>query len=237
MSNPILSFTSVVKRFGERTALDHLDLTLQAGEVYALLGPNGAGKTTTINLALGFLRADAGSVHVCGVDCGTRRSRALEHIAYIPEQVALYPDMNVRENVAYFTTLAGLALTDKAIAHALIEAGLGAETHHRSVKACSKGMRQKIAIAIAIARNAKLLLFDEPTSGLDPSAAAQLTIMIRAAADRGSAVLMATHDLYRVSEVATRVGILRAGRLVREADPSSFDPGALDRLYAEALAA
>ena len=237
MNHPILSLSNVFKRFGERTVLDGLDLTLRAGEVYALLGPNGAGKTTTLNLALGFIRADEGSVQVCGVDCGAQRLRALELIAYIPEQVALYPDMNARENVAYFTTLAGLGLTDTAIAQALIEAGLPPEAHGGSVRAYSKGMRQKVAIAIAIARKAQLLLLDEPTSGLDPSAAAQFGELVRAAAGRGSAVLMATHDLYRVREVAGRVGVLKAGKLVREVNPSALEPAALDRLYVEALAA
>jgi ABC-2 type transport system ATP-binding protein len=237
MNDSILSVDGAVKRFGDRVALDRLDLTLGAGDVYALLGPNGAGKTTTINLALGFLRADEGSVQVCGVDCGARRLRALEHIAYIPEQVALYPDMSARENVAYFTTLAGLCLTDQAIERALAEAGLPAETHDRNVKGFSKGMRQKIAIALAVARNARLLLLDEPTSGLDPSAATQLTTLIRATATKGAAVLMATHDLYRVREVANRVGILRAGKLAREVDPASFDPAGLNRLYTEVLAA
>jgi ABC-2 type transport system ATP-binding protein len=237
MSDAILSITHVVKRFGQRVVLDGLDLTLQAGEVYALLGPNGAGKTTTLNLALGFLRADEGSVHVCGLDCSRKRLHALEHVAYIPEQVALYPEMTARDNVAYFTTLAGLALKDADITEALTEAGLPASTHDGSVRAYSKGQRQKVAIAIAIARKARLLLLDEPTSGLDPSAITQFSALIRAASRRGSAVLMATHDLHRVREVAARVGVLRNGRLMCEVNPASLEPAELVRLYVEALAA
>lgn len=233
---PVLALRGVCKRFGARTALDGLELALGSGEVYALLGPNGAGKTTTINLVLGFLRADAGEVRVCGTDAGAEPIVARAQIAYIPEQVALYPNLSGLENLRYFATLAGLDLGRDAAGRLLGEAGLAEEARTRPAAAYSKGMRQKVGVAVALARSARLLLLDEPTSGLDPSAAADFSGTVRAAADRGTAVLMATHDLYRVREMADRVGVLAAGRIVEELDPKSLDHVALEQLYIERLA-
>jgi ABC-2 type transport system ATP-binding protein len=233
----VLSIRNVHKKFGTRTALDGLDLALCEGEVLALLGPNGAGKTTTINLILGFLKADAGSVKVCGLDAAVEPLRAREHIAYIPEQVALYPTMSGLDNLRYFTTLAGLVLDDAKLQQLLTDAGLAAEAQRRQARSYSKGMRQKVGIAIAMARAAKLLLLDEPTSGLDPSASAEFSQVVRAAAARGTAVLMATHDLYRIKELADRVGVLHRGKIVDDIDPKALDHVALEQLYMERLSA
>ncbi|KQP67722.1 ABC transporter ATP-binding protein [Methylobacterium sp. Leaf112] len=233
---PVLAIGDVVMTFGRRRALDGLTLTLHAGEVFALLGPNGAGKTTTINLILGFLKAESGTVRVCGIDAGAAPIAARAAIAYIPEQVALYPTLSGRENLRYFTTLAGLALSRDAADRLLAQAGLATEAHARKAATYSKGMRQKVGIAIALARRARLLLLDEPTSGLDPSASADFSAVVRAAAARGTTVLMATHDLYRVKEVADRVGVLQTGRIVEEISPAHLDHAALERLYIERLA-
>jgi ABC-2 type transport system ATP-binding protein len=233
----VLSMIDVRKLFGARAALDGLNLELSAGEVLALLGPNGAGKTTTINLILGFLKADAGKVAVCGIDAAVDPLRARELIAYIPEQVALYPAMSGLDNLRYFTTLAGLVLEDAQLTALLTEAGLAVEAQRRAARSYSKGMRQKVGIAIAMARSAKLLLLDEPTSGLDPSASAEFSQVVRAAAARGTAVLMATHDLYRIKELADRVGVLHQGRIVEDIDPTTLDHVALEQLYMERLSA
>ncbi|MBA9071568.1 ABC-2 type transport system ATP-binding protein [Methylobacterium sp. RAS18] len=234
--DPVLAIRAAVKRFGARTALNGLDLTLQAGEVFALLGPNGAGKTTTINLILGFLKPDAGAVRVCGIEAGANPNGAGGQVAYIPEQVALYPGLSGLENLRYFATLAGLDLTTDASRRLLTEAGLPDEAHGRPAASYSKGMRQKVGIAVAHARRARLLLLDEPTSGFDPSAAADFSVTVRRAAERGAAVLMATHDLYRVREMADRVGVLSRGRIVEEVDPKTLDHVALERLYIKRLA-
>lgn len=232
-----LSIDRVEKRFGARSALSGLNLTLREGEVYALLGPNGAGKTTTINLILGFIEPDAGRVSVCGVDTHLQTVNARALIAYIPEQVALYPALSGLENLRYFTTLAGLSLDESRRRQLLIDAGLAEEAHQRKASSYSKGMRQKVGIAIAIARQAKLLLLDEPTSGLDPKASAEFSAVVRNAARRGTAVLMATHDLYRIKEVADRVGVLHNGRIHVEIDPATVDHVTLERLYIEQLEA
>lgn len=230
-----LDIRAAVVRFGDHEALSGLDLTLQPGEVYALLGPNGAGKTTTINLILGFQPADAGQVMVSGIDAQKDPVAARTVIAYIPEQVALYPHLSGVDNLRYFAALAGLKLDDAALRYLLQDAGLDVQAHDRKCSGYSKGMRQKVGIAIAIARDARLLLLDEPTSGLDPSASADFSKVIRLAAERGTAVLMATHDLYRVREVANRVGILSSGRIGRELDPKTLDHVELEKIYIEEL--
>lgn len=227
----VLDLHRVSRRFGPHVALDNLSVRLHAGDVYALLAPNGAGKTTTLNLILGFLQADAGSITVCGVDLAADPVAARQALAYLPEQVALYPELSGVANLRYFTLLAALRLDDTALRRLLTEAGLAASAHDRLAATYSKGMRQKVGIAIAFARNARLLLLDEPTSGLDPGASAELSCIIRTVAARGVAVLMATHDLYRIDEVATRVGLLHGGRIVREINPRSADPELLEQFF------
>ncbi|WP_339348548.1 ABC transporter ATP-binding protein [uncultured Sphingomonas sp.] len=232
-----LHLDGVSLAFGGHRALDALSLTLAPGEVYALLGPNGAGKTTTINLILGFLAPDSGAIAVDGVDAVADPLAARARTAYLPETVMLHPALTAIENLRYFTLLAGRRI-DAARARALLtDAGLQGEAHGRRAGGFSKGMRQKVGVAIALAKEARLLLLDEPTSGLDASAANDLSTTIRAASARGIAVLMTTHDLFRVHDVAGRLGILRDGRLIDERATASLDPAALERLYLAALAA
>ncbi|NUO77539.1 MAG: ABC transporter ATP-binding protein [Lysobacter sp.] len=231
-----MHLVDVRKQFGDRTALESLSLTIAPGEVYALLGPNGAGKTTTLNLILGFLRADAGRIEVAGVDAGGDPLRARAHIAYLPETVMLHPALNAIENLGYFAMLGGRRLDDAQARALLSEAGLQEEAHARRAAGFSKGMRQKVGLAIALAKNARLLLLDEPTSGLDAGAANDLSHGVRAAAGRGVAVLMATHDLYRVKDVAQRLGILRGGRLLVERPTQALSAAEIEALYLEQLA-
>ena len=223
--------------FGGRPAVEDLDLTLQPGEVYALLGPNGAGKTTTLNMILGFLKPGRGSIDVDGVDAVRDPLGARRRIAYLPETVMLQPNLTAVENLRYFSLLAGRKIDTAAARRLLGEAGLQAEAQDRRSEGFSKGMRQKVGVAIALAKDAHVLLLDEPTSGLDASAANDLAVLIRSASQRGLAVLMATHDLFRVKDVAHRLGILRGGRLLDERDAASLGPVELEQLYLERLAA
>lgn len=231
-----LKLDSVSIAFGAVHAVENLSLHLQPGEVYALLGPNGAGKTTTLNMILGFLRPDRGSITVADIDAAADPLGARARIGYLPETVMLHPSLSAIENLTYFALLAGRKI-DAATAHRLLdEAGLQPEAHERLAGNFSKGMRQKVGVAIALAKQAQLLLLDEPTSGLDASAANDLSNVIRTASQRGIAVLMATHDLFRVKDVADRLGILRAGRMVDERDAATLDPVALEQLYLQRLA-
>ncbi|MEM0962170.1 MAG: ABC transporter ATP-binding protein [Bacteroidota bacterium] len=231
MSAPILHARGLTKRFDGATAVDALDLTVNAGEVYALLGPNGAGKTTTINLFLGFLVPDAGAALVDGLDVQAEPLETKHRLAYLPEQVALYPSLSGVENLKYFAALAGHDLSDADLAGFLDQAGLQREAHSRRAGTYSKGMRQKVGIALALAKGAKALLLDEPTSGLDPSASAEFSGLVRQLANSGAAVLMATHDLFRVKDTATRVGVLVAGRLREEVASEALPTTDLEALY------
>jgi ABC-2 type transport system ATP-binding protein len=231
----VLSAERLTKRFNGTTAVDDLSLAVEAGEIFALLGPNGAGKTTTINCFLGFLAPDSGRVTVNGLDVATHALETKRRLAYIPEQVSLYGYFSGVENLAYFCELGGMRHSDPALRRFLSEAGLQTEAHDRRVSGYSKGMRQKVGIAIAIAKDARALLLDEPTSGLDPSASHEFCVLLRRFAGRGAAVLMATHDLFRAKEVAARVGIVRHGKLVQTLTAAELSHTGLEKLYLEAM--
>ncbi len=232
-----LELSSVSKSFDVHAAVKGLNLHLAPGEVYALLGPNGAGKTTTLNMILGFLKPDSGLIRVDGVDAVADPLAARALVAYLPETVMLHPTLSGIENLTYFALLAGHRIDTVTARRLLADAGLQADAHDRRAEGYSKGMRQKVGVAIALAKDARLLLLDEPTSGLDASAASDLSQLIRAASDRGIAVLMATHDLFRVKDFAHRLGILRDGRLVDERDAATIGPVELEQLYLDRLAA
>jgi ABC-2 type transport system ATP-binding protein len=154
-------------------------------------------------------------------------------LGYVPELVQLYPNLSGLENLEYFTTLAGESLDRKTLLEQLERVGLEPAAADRRVALYSKGMRQKVGIAIALARRAKALLLDEPTSGLDPKAANELSELLASLSGAGVAVLMATHDLFRAKEVGHRVGIMRQGRLVSVLETASLGHADLERIYLE----
>jgi len=225
------------KRYGSTVALHALDLSVAPGELYALLGPNGAGKTTTINCFLGFLAPDGGRVTIDGLDVAQHPLETKQRLAYIPEQVNLYGHFSAAENLAYFAQLGGHHYAPAELRELLAAVGLQPEAHERRVSGFSKGMRQKVGIAIALAKRAKALLLDEPTSGLDPSASHEFSQLLARLRGQGVAILMATHDLFRAKEDATRVGIMRRGTLVRELSADEIRGTDLERLYLEAMRA
>ncbi len=236
-TRPILEIRNVTKTFRNSPAVVDLSLTIEAGSIYALLGPNGAGKTTTINMILGFVEPSAGEILVDGLSVTANPLASRARIAYLPEMVALYPMLTGIENLHYFALLAGKDLNEATCRKLLTEAGLQPDAHERRAGFYSKGMRQKVGVAIAKAKDASLLLFDEPTSGLDPTASSEFYAMLRDLAGRGMAVLQTTHDLWRVHEAATHIGILRAGRLVEKVDPRTTTAADLERIYVQRLAA
>jgi ABC-2 type transport system ATP-binding protein len=231
----VITVDRIVKRFGTHLAVDDVSFNVAPGELFALLGPNGAGKSTTLACLLGFERPDDGHALIDGIDVAQDAPAARSRVAYIPEQVNLYETFSGVENVAYFAALAGHRYSVPDIVALLSRVGLQAEAHHRRTATYSKGMRQKVGIAIAMAKRARALLLDEPTSGLDPSAAHEFAQALAALRKEGVAVLMATHDLFRTLQDATTVGIMREGRLVAKHRGTSLTHDALERLYLEAL--
>ena len=231
---PLLEARGLSKDYGSTRALDSLDLAIASGEVYCLLGPNGAGKTTTINLFLGFVAPSGGQALVSGLDVATHDRETKQQLAYIPEQVMLYRNLSGLENLEYFAGLSGSgSLGRERLADVLAEAGLERDAVDRRVSEYSKGMRQKVGIAIAMAKEAVALLLDEPTSGLDPKASNEFSALVERLRNRGVAVLMATHDLFRAKDTGTRVGIMRYGRLVAELSTDEIGHADLERIYLE----
>jgi ABC-2 type transport system ATP-binding protein len=226
----IIETRRLVVKYGQRKVVNRLDLAVDAGCVYALLGGNGAGKTTTLNALLGFVAADAGEVMIEGVTLA-QNPKSPRKLAYLPENVALYPYMSGVENLRYFCALADIKLTAAAARALLNDAGLPAQAQDARVATYSKGMRQKVGLSIAYARQTRGMLLDEPTSGLDPSAANDFAQRIRAAGNAGMAVLMATHDLFNAKQVADRIGIMKEGRIVAEIDAHRVGHQELEDLY------
>ncbi|HIA03524.1 MAG TPA: ABC transporter ATP-binding protein, partial [Myxococcales bacterium] len=192
------------------------------------------GKTTTIQLFLGFIEPTSGSARIKGLEVREHALETKKYLVYIPENVMLYPNLSGLENLEYFTTLAGCGDVEAGeLRTTLIQAGLPEEAVDRPVGTYSKGMRQKVGIAMAIARRAELLLLDEPTSGLDPKASNEFSHLVTSMRDQGVAVLMATHDLFRSREIATRIGIMKQGVLVAQLDASDVSHTDLERIYLE----
>lgn len=220
------------KAFNGVAAVDSLDLTIQPGEVFCLLGANGAGKTTTINLFLNFIEPTSGEARISGLNVVEHSLETKKRLAYIPEQVTLYRNLTGLENLRFFSRLAGAAPdSDPELLAILAQAGLTEAQARQRVASYSKGMRQKVGIAITIGKRAEALLLDEPTSGLDPKAANDFSVLVADLAKRGVAVLMATHDLFRAKEMGNRVGIMKHGRMVDVLDTAQLGHQDLETIY------
>lgn len=227
------------KRYGDKIALKDLSLSIDAGQILALLGDNGAGKSTTLNLLLHFIGSDSGQVIIDNqpIDGNNKRAvqMARQQMAYLPEQVILYEQFNAIENLQYLAKLSGIKADMCAIERGLNQTGLDALMWFKPLKSYSKGMRQKVGIAFAIIRNAKILLLDEPTSGLDPSATKEFVAIVQQLAQQGTAVLMVTHDLDCAGSLADKVMILSQGQVVDEFANQDITPGVLKRRYHQAI--
>lgn len=229
MTDPI-HLHDVTLCYGEHRVLDRLTLSVAPASVTALLGGNGAGKSTTLSVLLGFARPASGTVAVCGIDPAADPDGARRRIAYLPENVALYDHLSAAENADYLLTLSGQRRDRAAITEAFAASGLQERAWDQRLGGFSKGMRQKVAIAVALLREVPVLLLDEPTSGLDPRATADFNALLASVRDRDTAVLMVTHDLLSAADVADRIGFLEGGRLTDEvaaSGPDRFDLRAL----------
>lgn len=232
---PLLEAVNLTKRYQHAVALDGLTLRIEPGEVFCLLGQNGAGKTTTINLFLGFIEASSGQAMIHGKEVRPGDGAYRKHLAYIPEVVQLYGNLSGMENLDFFSRLAGFRYDSNSLSGWLQRSDLPADAHHRRLSGYSKGMRQKVGIAIALAKHADIILMDEPTSGLDPKASAEFTETCRALANEGKSIFMATHDLFNAVNTGTRIGIMKQGRLVHTLNARDIDASALQQLYLETI--
>ncbi len=231
----MLQAKNLSKTYGEQTALYSLNLTINEGEIFALLGQNGAGKTTTINCFLGFIEPSSGTASINGISVADNALETKKYLAYIPETVMLYPYLTGIENLEFFSSLAGFSYGKEELSSFLNKAGLQNTAQTQRLEGYSKGMRQKVGIAIAMAKKAKALLLDEPTSGLDPKASNEFSEILRELAKNGTAVLMATHDIFRAKEVAHRIGIMKEGNLVSVINAKDISANELEELYLQTV--
>ncbi|EAY28009.1 ABC transporter ATP-binding protein [Microscilla marina] len=227
----MLEAKNLSKKYGDKVAVHQLNLAINPGEIFCLLGANGAGKTTTINLFLNFITPTEGQVSIKGINVAKQPLETKKHLAYIPENLMLYANLSGLENLAYFSGLAGKKFSKAQLIGFLQEAGLQDAAHKQRVQKYSKGMRQKVGIAIALAKNAEVLLLDEPTSGLDPKASNEFAKLLQKLKEQKVATLMATHDLFRAKETGTHVGIMKEGQLVEHLTTQEINHSDLEKLY------
>jgi ABC-2 type transport system ATP-binding protein len=232
---PVLRALQLSKEYKDTTALNNLNLEINRGEVFCLLGQNGAGKTTTINLFLGFIAPTRGKVLINEIEVKSNNAETKKMVAYIPEIVQLYGNLTGIENLDFFSRLAGFSYTKEALSNFLDSTGLQREAHEKKLLSYSKGMRQKVGIAIALTKNADVIFMDEPTSGLDPKATAEFTTICKRLAAEGKTIFMATHDIFNAVNVGSRIGIMKQGTLIHSVDTSNITANELQRLYLETI--
>ena len=213
----VLDCRGLRRRFGEIVAVDGVGFGIAAGETYGLLGPNGAGKTTTISMIAGLLERDGGAVTVDGEPMTTRFVRAKSAIGYVPQDLAIYPDLSGRENLMFFARLYGMPTAEarRRIAEVLTLTGL-ADRAGDQAKHYSGGMKRRLNIGIGLLHRPKLLILDEPTVGVDPQSRNAILDSVAALSGAGMAVLYTTHYMEEAERLCDRIGIIDHGKLIAE---------------------
>lgn len=222
-----LTLRALTKKFGDKVAVNALDLDVRAGELYALLGPNGAGKTTTLRMVAGLVKPDAGSIQIFDADALADPRPAKGMLAWLPDEPALYDKLTAWE---YLEFIAGLWGVGAKVAHERAEGLLKVlelwDNRNERTEGFSRGMKQKTALAGALIHDPKLLMLDEPLTGLDASIARQVKDLLQARVRAGGAVILTTHILDVAERLANRIGIIQHGKLLAE--------GTLDELRGRA---
>ena len=222
MSDVVIELHNLVKKFGNFTAVDHVTLSVERGEVVGYLGPNGSGKTTTMRVLLGLLRPTSGSARVLGFDVATEAEKLRPLVGYMSQKFALYEDLTVRENLVFYAGIYGLtpALARPRVKEVVALVGL-ANRENDLARTLAGGWRQRLALGIAIVHRPQLLFLDEPTSGVDPEARRAFWDMIYTLAQGGATVFVSTHYMDE-AEHCGRLGIMNRGRLLALDSPSAL---------------
>lgn len=226
---------NLTKKYGNNYAVKDLSLKVNQGEILCLLGANGAGKSTTINMLLNFVEPTSGSAKINDLEVKSNPIKTKEFLTYIPENLMLYPTLSAIENLDYFTQLSNRSFSKTQLQTFLSEAGLQEQAHSDRIQSFSKGMRQKVGIALAIAKESKVLLLDEPTSGLDPKSSNDFSNLLLKMKNNGVAILMATHDLFRAKDISSHIAIMRDGELQKHTPTEDIDLKDLESLYLEIM--
>lgn len=211
----IVKVNNLVKRFGDRIAVDNLSMSIEEGEIFGLLGPNGAGKTTTINSLIGMTKNDGGSIEIFGVDFKNNENKVKKQIGVVPQDIALYDELSAYENVCYFGRLYGLSGTKlkEAANEALEFVGL-LDRRKESPKKFSGGMRRRINIACGIVHHPKLIIMDEPTVGIDPQSRNHILESIKKLNKAGSTIIYTSHYMEEVEDICTKILIIDHGKVI-----------------------
>jgi len=235
----MIKIDKLTKRYEDGVmALDHVSYTVEPGEVFCLLGANGAGKTTTINILLDFIPPTSGSASINGYDCNKFPLEAKKYVSFVSENVQLYGMFTARQNLAFFSELAGKkGLGTDDFADIIRRVGLPERALKMRLRHFSKGMRQKLGIAIALLKDPPAILMDEPTSGLDPTSGLEFLDLLRQLRDNGKAIIMTTHDIFRAKIIADRVGIMKQGRLVAVRERQDLLNADLGEIYTHEMQA
>ncbi len=228
----VIETQDLTKHYGPVIAVDHLTLTLQAGQVFGLLGPNGSGKTTTILMLLGLTEPTSGVVRVLGHDPSRNPLEVKRRVGYLPDSVGFYDDLTARENLRYTARLNGLSRQEAGarIEEVLSRVGLTAVADRRA-GAFSRGMRQRLGLAEVLLKRPEIAILDEPTAGLDPEAAMEFLSMIRDLRAQGITVLLSSHLLHQVQAVCDHVALFHRGKMVLEGTFESLADRVLGGAY------
>ncbi len=220
MAGNIIELVDLTKMYGSFTAVDHLNLTIQEGEIFGLLGPNGAGKSTTILMMLGLTEPTSGSVKVCGIDSTSNPIDVKKRIGYLPEDVGFYHNLSGMENLMFTARLNRLSGTEafKRAEQLLLRVGL-IEVSDKKTGKYSRGMLQRLGLADVLIKNPEVIILDEPTLGIDPKGVREfLKLIVELSKEEGITVLFSSHDLHLVQQVCDRVGLFVSGKLLAEGD-------------------
>ncbi len=209
MDREVIKTDSLTKYYGKVTGILNLNLNVYEGEIFGFLGPNGAGKTTTMRLLMGLLRPSAGNAYILGLNCWSRRVQIAKLVGYLPGEPRLYSRLTGEEHINF---ISGFGHTDRS--YALQLAGLFELNLNRRVEEYSRGMKQQLALILALMRRPKLLIMDEPTSGLDPLIQYLLYEILQNFRENGTTIMLSSHNLPEVERVCSRVGIIKEGELV-----------------------
>ncbi|MEE0955889.1 MAG: ABC transporter ATP-binding protein [Eubacterium sp.] len=212
----VIETHGLTKQYGDLTAVDHLNLSVNRGEIFGLLGPNGAGKTTTTLMLLGLTEPTSGTASIDGHDC-TRDSIAVKkEVGYLPDNVGFYPEMTGWENLIFAGEMNGLdRMEAMERAEKLLDRVGMKEAADRRTSTYSRGMRQRLGIADVLMKDPSIIIMDEPTLGIDPSGMHELTGLIRELAEKdGRTILISSHELYQIQEISDRVGIFVKGKMI-----------------------
>jgi len=228
----MLKITSLSKTYEDgNLALNNLCLDIQQGQIFTLLGANGAGKSTTINIICGFIPPSEGDVSIENISLKENPLKLRSKLAYLSENVMLYDNFTGYQNLKFFSEIAGKKQSKAELEQVLRDVGLQDDFIHKNIAKYSKGMRQKVGIAIALVKDTPLFLLDEPFSGLDPKAAYDFQMLLYKLRDEGKTIFMSTHDIFRAKEMADVVGIMKGGQLVMTRTREELETEDLNRIY------